>query len=211
MPWDRTRTGAVSSSRGPARWRARGAGAAEAGRAGEAGEGSARRRGAQAAEGGGAEAAGSGAVTPGAYGRGGRGRLSALLPCRAVRERRSGAVGRRPGGRKRWLLRIIGGRSWCRLRGMWRHSAVLLRVGAAVRRERYAGATFFSAASGRIGSEECAGASKRSVFVSTPEPASPPRSAREPHLASAGQHPSRSAMGRTISTVRCARTCWAVR
>ena len=91
MPWDRTRTGAVSSSRGPARWRARGAGAAAAG---EAGAGSARRGGAQAAEGGGADVAGSGAVTPGAYGRGGRGRLSALLPCRAVRERRSAAVGR---------------------------------------------------------------------------------------------------------------------
>ena len=125
--------------------------------------------------------------------------------------RLAGADRGRSGGRKRWLLRIIGGRSWCRLRGMWRHSAVLLRAGAAVGRERYAGATFFSAASGRIRSEECAGASKRSVFVSTPEPASPPRSAREPHLASAGQHPSRSAMGRTISTVRCARTCWAVR
>ena len=64
---------------------------------------------------------------------------------------------------------------------------------------------------GRIRSEERAGASKRSVFVSTPELASPPRSAWEPHLASAGQHPSRSAIGRTISTVRCARTCWAVR
>ena len=94
MPWDRTRTGAVSSSRGPARWRARGAGAAKAGSAGEAGEGSARRRSAQTAVGGGAEVAGSGAVPPGAYGRGGRGRLSALLPCRAVRERRSAAVGR---------------------------------------------------------------------------------------------------------------------
>ena len=269
MPWDRTRTGAVSSSRGPARWRARGAGAAEAGRAGEAGEGSARRRGAQAAEDGGAEVAGSGAVTPGAYGRGGAGgrthpspgrrwdaedagldrtlvpgqdpasqRLGAADPrvrtarpqrgarrtargrgpergCDPLRQDRAGrpagAGWGRSGGRKRWFLHIIGGRSWCRLRGVWRHSAVLLRAGAAVGRERYAGATFFSAASGRIRSEECAGASKRSVFVSTPEPASPPRSAREPHLASAGQHPSRSAMGRTISTVRCARTCWAVR
>ena len=268
MPWDRTRTGAVSSSRGPARWRARGAGAAAVGEAGEAGAGSARRGGAQTA-GSGAAAAGSGAVTPGAYGRGGAGgrthpspgrrwdaegagldrtlvpgqnpafqRLGAADPrvrtarpqrgarrtargrgpergCDPLRQDRvgrlAGADRGRSGGRKRWLLRIIGGRSWCRLRGMWRHSAVLLRAGAAVGRERYAGATFFSAPPGRIGSEERAGASKRSVFVSTPELASPPRSAWEPHLASAGQHPSRSAIGRTISTVRCARTCWAVR
>ena len=72
MPWDRTRTGAVSSSRGPARWRARGAGAAAVGEAGEAGAGSARRGGAQTA-GSGAAGEGSGAVTPGAYGRGGAG------------------------------------------------------------------------------------------------------------------------------------------
>ena len=204
MPWDRTRTGAVSSSRGPARWRARGAGAAEAGRAGEAGEGSAKRRGAQAAEDGGAEVAGSGAVTPGAYGWGGAGgrthpspgrrwdaedagldrtlvpgqdpasqRLGAADPrvrtarpqrgarrtargrgpergCDPLRQDRAGrpagAGWRRSGGRKRWFLHIIGGRSWCRLRGMWRHSAVLRWVGAAVGCERYAGATFFSAA-----------------------------------------------------------------
>ena len=72
MPWDRTRTGAVSSSRGPARWRARGAGAAAVGEAGEAGAGSARRGGAQTA-GSGAAGEGSGAVTPGACGRGGAG------------------------------------------------------------------------------------------------------------------------------------------
>ena len=214
MPWDRTRTGAEASSRGPARWRARGAGAAAAG---EAGAGSARRGGEQAAEGGGVKVAGSGAVTPGACGRGGAGdrthpspgrrwdaegagfdrtlvpgqnpafqRLGAADPrvrtarpqrgarwtargrgpergCDPLRQDRvgrlAGADRGRSGGRKRWLLRIIGGRSWCRLRGMWRHSAVLLRAGAAVGRERYAGATFFSAA---------------------PPAGSGPRSAREP-------------------------------
>ena len=216
MPWDRTRTGAVSSSGGPARWRARGAGAAEAGRAGEAGEGSAKRRSAQVAEDGGAEVAGSGAVTPGACGRGGAGdrthpspgrrwdaegagfdrtlvpgqnpafqRLGAADPrvrtarpqrgarwtargrgpergCDPLRQDRvgrlAGADRGRSGGRKRWLLRIIGGRSWCRLRGMWRHSAVLLRAGAAVGRERYAGATFFSAARYLVGGPGWSGA-----------------------------------------------------